>query len=104
MTKAFIRCLIELLEDPYENDIIVEAGQAYCGNTRIHRSTVNKLLSCAAIKDSGSDRGKFERYVVNEDFAKQIVADPSLADKIMLAFMGNRNFDVREGKIVWIDE
>lgn len=47
-------------------ELVYEAGVGYLGLERISSRTVFALLRLCAIRSTGGDCGRFERYVINE--------------------------------------
>lgn len=95
-----LRELAALPEDHEDADILVDGRHCSFGPTPIHRSTVNRLLRCSAIKRMCDDLP----YFVITSTGRSIARRPELADEVFETTMCRRGaFTIIDDHLVPLD-
>lgn len=106
-TRSVLAAMAAAYEcEDYEGaELVCEGWYCYLGERRVHRRTVNNLLSILAVKDesdSGAD-GHLKRYIIS-DIGQSILRRPELEDEVTLALLRSKSFTIKEDRIVWMDD
>lgn len=105
LTKALATILREMrdAEDRGDSDAaeLVCGSECWLGDRRVHRGSVDRLLTLTAISDRSDEGAALERYCINE-MGRAILRRPDIIQEYTAALRAGGSYTIRDDRLVMI--